>query len=495
MAVEEEGKQRGPRFDSFNTEIEESHGETSRVAARSSVVDSLHGCGLSGFRVNKDELKKKLLIPEYLRNAMMEAVTKKEFVYDADRHRGDETSTAPEAAVIVFINSKSGGHHGPALKARLQELISEQQVFDLSSVKPSEFLHHGLGCLEELANFGDHCAQETRKRVRIVVAGGDGSVGWVLGCIGELHLENIKPIPPVGVIPLGTGNDLSRSFGWGGSFPFAWKSAIKSSLLRVISGRIRRLDSWQVVMTTVDEKKLELPYALKPRQQTSIPQDGIQDGTLSSTFVSYEGVFYNYFSMGMDAQVAYGFHHLRNEKPYLAQGPITNKMIYSGYSCAQGWFCTPFSSNPRVRGLNNILRVEIKRRNCSDWEILRIPSSVRAVVALNLHNYASGRNPWGHPSPDYLEKKGFVEAHPDDGLLEIFGLKEGWHTTFVMIELIKAKHLAQAAAIRVELRSGRRKNAYLQMDGEPWKHPLSENNSTTIEITKAPFPSFMISGE
>lgn len=29
----------------------------------------------------------------------------------------------------------------------------------------------------------------------------------------------------------------------------------------------------------------------------------------------------------MDAQVAYGFHHLRNEKPYLAQGPIANKVV------------------------------------------------------------------------------------------------------------------------------------------------------------------------
>lgn len=28
----------------------------------------------------------------------------------------------------------------------------------------------------------------------------------------------------------------------------------------------------------------------------------------------------------MDAQVAYGFHHLRNEKPYLAQGPVSNKV-------------------------------------------------------------------------------------------------------------------------------------------------------------------------
>jgi hypothetical protein len=28
----------------------------------------------------------------------------------------------------------------------------------------------------------------------------------------------------------------------------------------------------------------------------------------------------------MDARVAYGFHHLRNEKPNLAQGPLSNKV-------------------------------------------------------------------------------------------------------------------------------------------------------------------------
>lgn len=30
--------------------------------------------------------------------------------------------------------------------------------------------------------------------------------------------------------------------------------------------------------------------------------------------------------------------------------------------------------------------------------------SVRSIVTLNLHNYASGRNPWGKPKPQYLEK-------------------------------------------------------------------------------------------
>lgn len=46
------------------------------------------------------------------------------------------------------------------------------------------------------------------------VAGGDGTVGWVLGCLLELEKNGRLPVPPVGVIPLGTGNDLSRTFGW-----------------------------------------------------------------------------------------------------------------------------------------------------------------------------------------------------------------------------------------------------------------------------------------
>jgi len=46
------------------------------------------------------------------------------------------------------------------------------------------------------------------------VAGGDGTVGWVLGCLTELRTQVREPVPPVGIIPLGTGNDLSRSFNW-----------------------------------------------------------------------------------------------------------------------------------------------------------------------------------------------------------------------------------------------------------------------------------------
>ncbi|XP_034699264.1 diacylglycerol kinase 3-like isoform X1 [Vitis riparia] len=480
-------------FDSMDSPS--SVGDSIRVAARSSVIDSFRGCGLSGIRIDKEELKRIILLPQYLRLAMRDSINSKD-PNAGDHHlEGAENAESPECPIIVFINSRSGGRHGPELKERLQELMSREQVFDLSAVKPHEFIQYGLGCLEKLAEQGDQCAKEVREKMRIVVAGGDGTVGWVLGSLGELDKQNREPVPPVGIIPLGTGNDLSRSFGWGGSFPFAWKSAVKRSLHRATKGPICRLDSWHVLISMPPGVIVDPPHSLKPTEECALDQGLDVESQLPEKVTCYEGVFYNYFSIGMDAQVAYGFHHLRNERPYLAQGPISNKIIYSGYSCTQGWFFTPCMSDPSLRGLKNILKIHIKKVNCSEWEQIRVPSSVRAIVALNLHSYGSGRHPWGNLKPEYLEKKGFVEAHVDDGLLEIFGLKQGWHASFVMVELISAKHIAQAAAIRLEIRGGEWKQAYMQMDGEPWKQPINNEFSTFVEIKRVPFQSPMISGE
>ncbi|KAG8372433.1 hypothetical protein BUALT_Bualt12G0065600 [Buddleja alternifolia] len=471
-------------------------------SARASVIDSLRGCTLSGVRIHREDLRRRITFPEYIRLSMREAIQAKDVgaaavvqLYEAAHAHGAEPVEPPELPLVVFINSKSGGRHGPELKARLQELMGEEQVFDLSSVKPHEFVEYGLRCLESFASLGDNCAKETREKLRIVVAGGDGTVGWVLGCLGELNKEGRLPVPPTGIIPLGTGNDLSRSFGWGGSFPFNWRSSVKRTLDKVGRGPTARLDSWHALISMPAGKELETPYSLKGTEEMPLDQELEVEGELPEKVACYQGVFYNYFSIGMDAQVAYGFHHLRNEKPYLAQGPISNKIIYSGYSCTQGWFFTPCTSDPGLRSLKNILRIYIKKVNCSKWEQIPVPSSVRSIVVLNLPSYGSGRNPWGNLKPDYLEKRGFVEAHADDGFIEIFGLKQGWHASMVMAELISAKHIAQASAIRFELRGGEWDKAYLQMDGEPWKQPMDKEFSTFVEIKRVPHQSIMVRAE
>ncbi|TYI71293.1 hypothetical protein E1A91_D08G284500v1 [Gossypium mustelinum] len=470
----------------------------SRTGSRSTMGESsLKGCGFSsftGFRAEKEDVLR-LAMPLYLRLAMLECIKKKD-VDAGDQHFQTSSSEDDpcENPVVLFINPKSGGRNGSVLQDRLQHMISQEQVFDLHNVKPDEFVRYGLGCLEKRAE-KDNCAKETRKNIRVVVAGGDGTVGWVLGCLGVLHEKDQFPVPPVAIIPLGTGNDLARSFGWGGSFPFSRRSAIKRALQRATNGRICHLDSWHVVVQMPGGEVVDPPHSLKTTEVCDVDQNLKIEGRVPDKVNCYEGVFYNYFSIGMDAQVAYGFHHLRNEKPYLAQGPISNKIIYSGYSCSQGWFLTPCMSDPSLRGLNNILSIHIKRKNSSKWEPIEIPRSVRAIVALNLHSYGSGRNPWGNLKPDYLQKRGFVEAHVDDGILEIFGLKQGWHASFVMVELISAKHIAQASSIRLELSGGDWRDAFLQMDGEPWKQPMSKEYSTIVEIKRVPFPSVMVNGE
>ena len=56
--------------------------------------------------------------------------------------------------------------------------------------------------------------------------------------------------------------------------------------------------------------------------------------------------------------------------------------------------------------------------------------SVRAIVALNLHNYGSGRHPWGNLKPEYLEKVciyllvGFETFFPSFYLLEKVGINQ-----------------------------------------------------------------------
>ncbi|GJM87085.1 hypothetical protein PR202_ga03003 [Eleusine coracana subsp. coracana] len=447
-------------------------------SARVSIWESVRGCGLWGKEVDKADLRKQVVMPLYLRRAVAAAVAAKDEaagVAAASAADGEaEKEVGPVVApVVVFVNSKSGGRHGPELKVRLHELISEEQVFDLSVVKPSHFVQYGLGCLERLADQGDNRAKATREKMRIVVAGGDGTVGWVLGCLSDLYKMKREPVPPTGIIPLGTGNDLARSFGWGGSFPFGWRSAVKRYLSKAATAPICRLDSWQAAILMPEGEIKELPYALKKGEPTDLLEIAQETGTeLPEKASCYKGVFYNYLSIGMDAQVAYGFHHLRDEKPYLAQGPVANKvpietppmlslniaspkpgrfvrriqeteieealkrmksgkamgpdgipieLIYAGYSCTQGWFCTPCAAGPQL--------------------------SVRSLVILNLYNYGSGRHPWGDLKPEYLEKRGFVQAHSDDGLVEIFGLKEGWHASFVMAELIKAKHIAQVLSL------------------------------------------------
>ncbi|XP_004916838.1 diacylglycerol kinase kappa isoform X3 [Xenopus tropicalis] len=98
--------------------------------------------------------------------------------------------------LLVFVNSKSGDNQGVKFLRKFKQFLNPAQVFDLMNGGPQL----GLRLFQKFSNF------------RILVCGGDGSVGWVLSEIDKLGLQKQCQL---GVLPLGTGNDLARVLGWG----------------------------------------------------------------------------------------------------------------------------------------------------------------------------------------------------------------------------------------------------------------------------------------
>jgi hypothetical protein len=48
------------------------------------------------------------------------------------------------------------------------------------------------------------------------------------------------------------------------------------------------------------------------------------------------GYFWNYVSVGLDAKAAYGFHHLREQRPWAASNRMANQFWYSTFACTSG---------------------------------------------------------------------------------------------------------------------------------------------------------------
>jgi diacylglycerol kinase (ATP) len=108
-------------------------------SARVSIWESVRACGVWGKEVDKAELRRQVVMPLYARRAVAAAVAAKDEaagVAAAAAARGEQVEGEQEQGeglavvtpMVVFVNSKSGGRHGPELKLRLHELISKEQV-------------------------------------------------------------------------------------------------------------------------------------------------------------------------------------------------------------------------------------------------------------------------------------------------------------------------------------------------------------------------------
>ncbi|XP_029408767.1 diacylglycerol kinase theta isoform X5 [Bactrocera dorsalis] len=320
--------------------------------------------------------------------------------------------------LLVFVNVKSGGCQGLELISSFRKLLNPYQVFDLDNGGPLP----GLYVFRQIVNY------------KILVCGGDGTIGWVLQCLDNVGQDSECSSPPCAIVPLGTGNDLARVLCWGSGYTGGEDPL---NLLRdVIEAEEIRLDRWTVVFHPED--KPEEPALKAPSNTTG---GGAQNEDNSQIFVMN-----NYFGIGIDADLCLDFHNAREENPNKFNSRLHNK----GYYVKMG--LRKIVGRKTVKDLHKELKLEV------DGKVVDLPP-VEGIIILNILSWGSGANPWGPDKDD-----NFSTPNHYDGVLEIVGVTGVVHLGQIQSGIRTAMRIAQGGHIKIHLYS----DMPVQVDGEPW---------------------------
>ncbi|KAM6427486.1 diacylglycerol kinase kappa [Liasis olivaceus] len=157
--------------------------------------------------------------------------------------------------LLAFVNSKSGDNQGVKFLRKFKQFLNPAQVFDLMNGGP----HLGLRLFQKFSTF------------RILVCGGDGSVGWVLSEIDSLGLHKQCQL---GVLPLGTGNDLARVLGWGSLCDD--DTQLLQVLEKLERATTKMLDRWSV-----------LTYEAPKQSPPALGEEESEDSTIQAQISHY----------------------------------------------------------------------------------------------------------------------------------------------------------------------------------------------------------------
>uniref|UniRef100_A0A4W4EEQ0 Diacylglycerol kinase n=1 Tax=Electrophorus electricus TaxID=8005 RepID=A0A4W4EEQ0_ELEEL len=148
-------------------------------------------------------------------------------------------SPSCSSPLLVLVNSKSGDNQGVKFLRKFRQLLNPAQVFDLMNGGPQL----GLRLFQKFETF------------RILVCGGDGSVGWVLSELDKMQLHKQCQL---GVLPLGTGNDLARVLGWGGLCDD--DAQLLQILEKLERATTKMLDRWSIMTYEVPTKNTPITH-------------------------------------------------------------------------------------------------------------------------------------------------------------------------------------------------------------------------------------------
>ncbi|XP_047337768.1 diacylglycerol kinase 1 isoform X2 [Impatiens glandulifera] len=336
------------------------------------VEESSNGTSETGSPAKHHEQLKRLgSKPSFKKSS---SIDKDEFQIVGMKHRYELMDLPPDSRpLLVFINKKSGAQRGDSLKQRLRLLLNPIQVVELSSTQGPE---EGLHLFRNVAHF------------RVLVCGGDGSVGWVLDAIDK---QNFISPPPVAILPAGTGNDLARVLGWGSGLGSMERQGGLCTVLRHIEcAAVTILDRWKVEIQDQQGKHIQ-----------------------SMKFMN------NYLGVGIDAKVALEIHNLREENPEKFYNQFMNKVLYAreGAKSIMDRTLADFPWQVRVQ--------------VDDVEV-EVPEDSEGVLVANIGSYMGGVDLWQNEDET---SDNFDAQSMHDKILEVVSISGTWHLGTLQVRL------------------------------------------------------------
>lgn len=234
-----------------------------------------------------------------------------------------------EVHLFMFVNRSSGGRRGERLMQIPQpfEVLlpdgrrATLKVFDIREGAPGE-----------KPGFLEMKKAAASSVVRMIVAGGDGTILWAIE-EAEKHRIDTRHQVLLAVMPLGTGNDFSRFTGWGGQAPkmnrllYGECEGLRQLVREWATVRPRAHDIWRVVLQ-VDEQRGSILQTGKDRKKEPLREKKITK------------LMHSYFSAGNDARAGMSQEKARTSTRW------GNMMNYGFQICLKG---LPFREKEYVK--------------------------------------------------------------------------------------------------------------------------------------------------
>jgi len=306
--------------------------------------------------------------------------------------------------VFLFVNPTSGGNMASAY-TKLEKEEVDLKIDDHGDVRIHIFdIRKGSrgekpGFVKLKNRIEELKANGSVAVIRVMVAGGDGTVMW---SFSELQDTGVPPDKVcVGVIPFGTGNDFSRTMGWGGKPPGNLvgqdMKGLKGHCKNWLDALQQPFDLWEVEVTVckegslkfVDDHKKCLTDGMKKQHNITYCDQGI---------MTMKKPMCNYFSIGYDGRVGLGFEKNRTKSQ------TGNLIVYFKEGFKKAFFKKAPTINKTLKDIqiqseNGEIETIVKtQQKYGDENVPLFRGDPVDLVFLNIPSIGKGANVWAKTS-------------------------------------------------------------------------------------------------